>query len=242
MSARRIVSHEQALASSDPRMTLKAHALSALTGVVPATLATFHPLTRRLEIEEVVGLHAGAPALPLADEWHRYAAEAAELDPFSPQRLTASGCCVLTLAEGGEAAGPLAAWLERCGWRDRVMVYLREGGTIVAVVALLRSAELEPFSRAEVVALRRVQPLVEQAYACAAGAGRDDARDLLREGGLSPREADVAELVGKGATNAEIAHALHVGQATVKTHLTRTYAKLGLQTRTQLAILVRDRA
>jgi DNA-binding CsgD family transcriptional regulator len=242
MTARAIVSHEQALRSGDRRMTLKAHALSALAGVVPATLATFHPLTRRLEIDEVVGLYAGAPSVSLADEWHRYATEASELDPFAPQRVSATGCCVLTLADGGEAARPFAAWLERCGWRDRAMVYLREGGTIVAVVALLRSAELGPFSRAEVVALRRVQPLVEQAYACAAGAEHGDARAVLRARGLSRREADVAELVGEGATNAEIAHALHVGLPTVKTHLTRVYAKLRVETRTQLAILVRDRA
>jgi DNA-binding CsgD family transcriptional regulator len=61
---------------------------------------------------------------------------------------------------------------------------------------------------------------------------------VLRDSGLSAREADVAELVGRGATNAEIARSLHVTEATVKTHLRHIYAKVGVTSRTQLAILV----
>jgi DNA-binding NarL/FixJ family response regulator len=66
----------------------------------------------------------------------------------------------------------------------------------------------------------------------------DGMRDVLRDSGLSAREADVAELVGRGATNLEIARTLHVSEATVKTHLSHIYAKVGVNSRTQLAILV----
>ena len=41
-----------------------------------------------------------------------------------------------------------------------------------------------------------------------------------------------------GATNAEIARSLHLTQTTVKTHLTRIYGKLGIRSRTQLAIVL----
>ena len=63
-------------------------------------------------------------------------------------------------------------------------------------------------------------------------------RDALRAAGLTGREAEVAQLVGRGATTAEIARSLHLTQTTVKTHLTRIYGKLGVHSRTQLAIVV----
>lgn len=49
---------------------------------------------------------------------------------------------------------------------------------------------------------------------------------------LSPREVDVLRLVAMGRSNAEIGRALHISEATVKTHLLRTFAKLGVSDRT----------
>lgn len=43
---------------------------------------------------------------------------------------------------------------------------------------------------------------------------------------LSPREAEIIRLMADGMTNREIGRALHVSEATVKTHLARMYAKL----------------
>ena len=43
---------------------------------------------------------------------------------------------------------------------------------------------------------------------------------------LSPREAEILRSVADGMTNREIGRALHVSEATVKTHLVRMYAKL----------------
>ncbi|MFE0156609.1 response regulator [Nonomuraea sp. NPDC059007] len=54
------------------------------------------------------------------------------------------------------------------------------------------------------------------------------------EGGdrpLSSRECDVLALVAKGTTNREIARALFISEATVKTHLTHLYAKLDVTDR-----------
>ncbi|WP_026931724.1 response regulator [Glycomyces tenuis] len=49
---------------------------------------------------------------------------------------------------------------------------------------------------------------------------------------LSERELEVLRLVADGASNAEIGRRLHISEATVKTHLLRSYQKLGVGDRT----------
>jgi len=49
---------------------------------------------------------------------------------------------------------------------------------------------------------------------------------------LSGREVEVLALVAKGLTNADIGRALHISEATVKTHLLRTFGKLDVSDRT----------
>jgi DNA-binding NarL/FixJ family response regulator len=51
---------------------------------------------------------------------------------------------------------------------------------------------------------------------------------------LTPREADVLELLWTGRSNAEIASTLHIGVETVRTHARRVYRKLGVRTRREL--------
>ncbi len=52
--------------------------------------------------------------------------------------------------------------------------------------------------------------------------------------GLSPREAEVLTHIAGGLSNAEIAAALYVSEATVKTHVNHIFAKTGLRDRAQL--------
>jgi DNA-binding NarL/FixJ family response regulator len=51
---------------------------------------------------------------------------------------------------------------------------------------------------------------------------------------LTPREAEVMELLQNGSSNAEIAEELQVGIETVRTHARRIYRKLGVRTRREL--------
>jgi DNA-binding NarL/FixJ family response regulator len=50
---------------------------------------------------------------------------------------------------------------------------------------------------------------------------------------LTPREVQVLGGVSRGLTNAEIGRELFIGEATVKTHLLRAFAKLGVDDRTR---------
>jgi DNA-binding NarL/FixJ family response regulator len=49
---------------------------------------------------------------------------------------------------------------------------------------------------------------------------------------LSARERDVLSRVAQGRTNAEIGRDLFISEATVKTHMLRIFAKLGVSDRT----------
>ncbi|MEV0002224.1 response regulator transcription factor [Micromonospora sp. NPDC050980] len=58
--------------------------------------------------------------------------------------------------------------------------------------------------------------------------------------GLSEREREVALLLGRGRTNAEISAELFMSVATVKAYVSRLLTKLDLNNRVQVALLVQD--
>ena len=54
---------------------------------------------------------------------------------------------------------------------------------------------------------------------------------------LTDREREILALIADGRSNAEIAAALYISLATVKTHVTRVLAKLGVRSRAQAIVL-----
>jgi len=63
-----------------------------------------------------------------------------------------------------------------------------------------------------------------------------DAELARRMAALTSRERDVARLVARGMTNAEIGGRLYLGEGTVKTHVTAILGKLGLRNRAQIVV------
>jgi DNA-binding NarL/FixJ family response regulator len=67
-----------------------------------------------------------------------------------------------------------------------------------------------------------------------------DPRAHERVGDLTERELEVLQLIGRGATNAEIADRLVIGEGTVKTHVGRIFDKLELRDRAAAIVFAFD--
>jgi DNA-binding NarL/FixJ family response regulator len=132
--------------------------------------------------------------------------------------------------------------LTRFGRDDQVLRALRAGaaGFLLAdaaaervVAAVRRVACGEPMLSAQIT--RR---LIDYAAPRGRPARRDEARQALAA--LTPREREVAAAVAEAHPIAEIAAQLHLSVAAVQTHLGRVLAKLDLNSRVQLALLMHD--
>lgn len=87
--------------------------------------------------------------------------------------------------------------------------------------------------------------VTRQLMARAAGPGREEKADRVQRARrrltlLAEREREVAIAVGHGRSNAEIAAALYLSVATVKTQVSRILAKFDFNNRVQIALLVHD--
>ncbi len=58
-------------------------------------------------------------------------------------------------------------------------------------------------------------------------------RDARPDVGLSPREAEVMELIAAGLSNAEVSRRCFLAEKTVKNHVNHIFAKLGVRTRAE---------
>jgi DNA-binding NarL/FixJ family response regulator len=97
-----------------------------------------------------------------------------------------------------------------------------------ATACLSKSSEARDVLHAIHLASRGLHVLPSADGAVAAPGGPDV---------LTPREAEVMEMLRSGRSNAEIAMTLHVSVETVRTHARRIYRKLGVKTRRELRAL-----
>jgi len=120
---------------------------------------------------------------------------------------------------------------------------LRRQSLQVPVVLMTANAE-EGFNEAArdagaqgtVLKTGKAEELLSSLGTVTAGRASFDARHPKRAPGraaLSPREREVLGLVAGGATNRDIAEKLSIGDETVKTLLSRTFAKLGVRRRAE---------
>ncbi|MEW2626194.1 response regulator transcription factor [Streptomyces sp. NPDC048106] len=101
-----------------------------------------------------------------------------------------------------------------------------KGSDLVSAVRTVASGQsmLDPETTARLMRSLRAEP--------------EEAPSLPPElAGLSPRERDILALIGDGLTNREIGRRLYLSEKTVKNHISRLLAKLGVQRRVQAAVL-----
>ncbi|GAB2515362.1 response regulator [Nocardia heshunensis] len=113
-----------------------------------------------------------------------------------------------------------------------VTTYETDADILRAVSAGASGYLLKDASRAELGAAVRAAARGETVLAPAV---TDRLVDRLRRpvrANLSAREVEVLGWVAKGLTNADIGRELHIGEATVKTHLLRAFNKLDVSDRT----------
>lgn len=226
--------------STPPSQRLLADALDSLAWLTSSAIAFAFAVDERSTIEvRMLHCERGRDRREVAELIARLR-ELEAIDPFSPRRASACRATVMSLEEvGGPEAYARSMFgerLRRHGYNAPIAVYLWRGGRIVAGVTLLRGCTAAPFDAGTVQLVRELQPLLEDAFGFATEPppAPSPAEPLVAT--LTERERQVAGLVAAGESNAEIASTLHVSEVTVKAHLTKIYAKLGVRSRTQLAV------
>ncbi|MDX6555527.1 MAG: hypothetical protein QOD86_1722 [Miltoncostaeaceae bacterium] len=231
---------EAGAAGDDPARTLEGLAVldrAAPAGAAPPGAAARVPgaaeaLAELGRGEEADRLLAALEEDPPADPAARAAlarargvTEAARGRPFAA-----------AFARARDLLGDLAAPLESARLDEAEGRALRRAGDLRAAAARLDAARTAYARLGARPALARC----ERELAACGPAGRG-AR--ARERPLTPQERAVAELVAAGLTNRAIAARLVVSVKTVEFHLANAFAKMGVRSRTQLAVaLTRDRS
>ncbi|MER6628946.1 response regulator transcription factor [Streptomyces sp. NPDC000987] len=101
-----------------------------------------------------------------------------------------------------------------------------KGSDLVSAVRTVASGQsmLDPATTARLMRSLRTEPAAEP--------------ELSPElASLSPREREILTLIGDGLTNREIGKKLYLSEKTVKNHISRLLAKLGVQRRVQAAVI-----
>ncbi len=93
--------------------------------------------------------------------------------------------------------------------------------------------EIEQAIQAVAAGRTHLDPAVQQRLVAAVFDPRPAAAVRPLPDDLTPREAETLKLIAAGLSNAEIAKALVVSDATVKTHINRVFRKTGVRDRAQ---------
>ena len=175
-----------------------------------------------------------------AEEHLKFLEERARATERLSSLAAAARSRALIALTGGDVAGSLAAAEHALDLQDRLeMKFERARTQLVLGVVRRRALQMRDARTTLNEALAAFDEL--GALLWSEKARRELARisGRTRTEGLTAAELRVAALVANGRTNREVAAALFLGERTVASHLTHIYAKLGVRSRTELALRLR---
>jgi DNA-binding NarL/FixJ family response regulator len=207
-------------------------------------LSRLNVIDRALALEMLIAFAVAENDLDSAEAW---------ADRITP--LVASPIADSTAARALSRVALLAGRAdEAVVWAERAVARAREVDRVIEYAEgeiVLNRARLEHPGSSGGAAARALSEMVAEAEQRGHGmARRAAARELRVAGlrlpplagsgwaGLSEREADVARMVASGASNSEVAAALHISDHTVRAHVSRTLAAFGVATRSGLPALM----
>jgi DNA-binding NarL/FixJ family response regulator len=207
------------------------------SSVISLLIVDDHPVVR----DGVRGMFESAPGFTVLGEAANgveAVARVAELDP---------DVVLMDLRMPGGGGVDAIRELARRGARARVLVlttYDTDSDTLPAIEAGATGYLLKDAPREELFAAVRaaadgrtvLSPAVASRLVTAVRTPAAPADEAL-----SAREREVLVLVARGTSNKEIARELFISEATVKTHLTHVYGKLGVKDRAAAVAVAYDR-
>ena len=201
-----------------------------MTDAIRIVVADDHPIVRA----GIVGLLESEPGLEVVGE----AADGAEAVAVATSARPDLVLMDLRMPQLDGAAATARTLADVPGTRVLVLTtYETDDHILAAIEAGASGYLLKAAPQAEIVAGIRAVAAGETVLAPSIAAKlvsrvRADASSLAQPS-LSPRELQVLRLVAEGRSNPEIARALFIGDATVKTHLLHVFEKLGVNDRTR---------
>jgi DNA-binding CsgD family transcriptional regulator len=185
--------------------------------------------------EALLELGRADDAEALLDSWEPDVARLGR-DRLLAQILRCRGLVAAARGELDEALRLLEQAAER---QAELSARYDRGRTLLALGTLRRRARQRRAAREALeAALAAFEACGSELFAGKARAELGSIGGRTRVDGLSAAERRVALLVAAGKTNREAAAALFVSERTVASHLTHVYAKLGVRSRTELALVL----
>ena len=149
-------------------------------------------------------------------------------------------CRGLVAAARGEVEAALEVLAQAVVEHETVGDPFGRGRALLALgIVRRRIRQKRPAREAIEAALEAFETIGASGWAAKARAELGRISGRTRAEGLTPAERRVAALVAEGRTNREVAAALFLGERTVASHLNHIYAKLGIRSRTELALRLR---